>query len=60
MKEIIGVTYTLCQAFQHKSQDILNAMHLVSTTQLLIQNLRDVGWRDLLESVIAFCKQKKC
>ena len=32
-------------------------MHLVSTTKLLIQKLRDDGWEPLLASVISFCKQ---
>ncbi|XP_052110287.1 uncharacterized protein LOC107466193 [Arachis duranensis] len=29
MKEIMGITDKLCQALQQKSQDILNAMHLI-------------------------------
>lgn len=41
MKEIIGMTEILCQASQQKSQDILNAMQLVSSTKELIQELRD-------------------
>jgi hypothetical protein len=45
MKEIMGITDILCQALQKKSQDILNAMVLISTvlistTKSLIQNLR--------------------
>ncbi|XP_025684945.1 uncharacterized protein [Arachis hypogaea] len=37
MKEIIGITNVLCQALQQQSQDILNAMHIVSTSKLLLQ-----------------------
>jgi len=48
----------LCQALQQKSQDILNAMHLVTTTKTLIQKLRDDGWETLLEEVISFCKHQ--
>ena len=43
MKEMMGITYVLCQALQQHSQDLLNAMHLVSTTKSLIQKLRDDG-----------------
>jgi hypothetical protein len=48
----------LCQALQQKSQDILNAMHLVTTTKTLIQKLRDDGWETLLEEVTSFCKHQ--
>ncbi|XP_030940119.1 zinc finger MYM-type protein 1-like [Quercus lobata] len=57
MKEIMGITNVLCQALQQHSQDLLNAMHLVSTTKSLIQKLRDYGWEALLASVISFCEQ---
>ncbi|XP_045807663.1 zinc finger MYM-type protein 1-like [Trifolium pratense] len=55
MKEIMGITDKLCQALQKKSQDILNAMCLVSSTKALIQKLRDLGWDSVLENVKAFC-----
>ncbi|KAK4589307.1 hypothetical protein RGQ29_020060 [Quercus rubra] len=57
MKEIMGITNVRCQALQQHSQDLLNAMHLVSTTKSLIQELRDDGWEPLLASVISFCEQ---
>jgi len=41
-----------------KSQDILNVMHLVTTTKTLIQKLRDDGWETLLEEVTSFCKHE--
>jgi len=41
---------------QQKSQDILNVMHLVTTTKTLIQKLRDDGSKTLLEEVTSFCK----
>ncbi|XP_028055193.1 zinc finger MYM-type protein 1-like [Camellia sinensis] len=37
MKDIMEIINNLCQALQSKSQDILNAMHLVSITKILIQ-----------------------
>jgi hypothetical protein len=55
MKELMGITDKLCQALQKKSQDILNAMCLVSSTKALIQKLRDFGWDSLLEKVKDFC-----
>lgn len=57
IKEIMGTTDCLCQALQQKSQDILNAIHLVRTTKVLIQKLRDDGWQDLLKTVTSFCEE---
>ncbi|KAK8260428.1 hypothetical protein V6Z11_D13G120500 [Gossypium hirsutum] len=54
MKEVLGVIDNICQALQHRSQDILKAMSLVSTTKDLIQKLRDDGWDKLLKNVISF------
>ena len=39
-KETMEITDKFCQALQSQSQDILNAMHLVSSTKALIQNLK--------------------
>ena len=44
---------------QSQSQDILNAMHLLSSTKALIQKFRDDGWDGLLTTVISFC-EKHC
>ncbi|XP_041001692.1 uncharacterized protein LOC121247402 [Juglans microcarpa x Juglans regia] len=57
MKKIIGITNALCQSLQQNSQDIVNALCLVSTTKVLIQNLRDDGWESLLTDVISFCEK---
>ncbi|XP_075670249.1 uncharacterized protein LOC142640021 [Castanea sativa] len=58
-KETIKITDKLCQALQSQSQDILNVMHLVSSTKALIQKFRDDGWDGLLTIVISFC-EKHC
>ncbi|KDO39165.1 hypothetical protein CISIN_1g0403351mg, partial [Citrus sinensis] len=58
MKEIIAITDILCQALQSKSQDILHAMHMVSSTKVLIQKLRDNGWNTLLDQVKVFCRAR--
>ena len=57
IKEIMGITDVLCQALQKQSQDIVNAVQLVQSTKILIQNLRDDGWEDLLKNVKSFCEQ---
>ncbi|KAK8316690.1 hypothetical protein V6Z11_A13G057000 [Gossypium hirsutum] len=57
VKEIIGITYIICQLLQQKSQDTVNAMYLVSSTKTLIQKLREDGWNNLLEVVKAFCEK---
>ncbi|KAG6645251.1 hypothetical protein CIPAW_08G109200 [Carya illinoinensis] len=38
-------------------ENIVNAMSLVSTTKVLIQNLRDDGWESLLTNVKSFCEK---
>ena len=58
VNEIIGIIDKLCQALQNQSQDILNVMHLVSSTKKLIQQFRDEKWDDLLATVISFCKKR--
>ncbi|KAL5752142.1 hypothetical protein ACOSQ2_022649 [Xanthoceras sorbifolium] len=57
MKEIMGFADILCQALQQKSQDISNAMHLVSITKVLIQNMREDDWESLLKNVNSFCSR---
>ncbi|KAH7681774.1 Zinc finger TTF-type protein, partial [Dioscorea alata] len=51
MIEIMKVTHDLCQALQQISQDIINAIHLVSSTKILIQRLREDGWDLLFEKI---------
>ncbi|XP_074300140.1 uncharacterized protein LOC141631355 [Silene latifolia] len=54
MIQSLGITNDLCKALQRKAQDILNDMHLVSNTKILIQKLRDDGWENLLQQVLLF------
>ena len=51
-KETMKIADKLCQALQRQSQDILNAMHLVSSTKALIQKFKDDGWDCLLAIMI--------
>ncbi|KAG6642254.1 hypothetical protein CIPAW_09G129800 [Carya illinoinensis] len=57
MKKIMEITNALCQSLQQNFQDIVNVMSLVSTTKVLIQNLRDDGWESLLTDVKSFCEK---
>jgi len=58
MKETMHITDHLCQELQSKSQDILNAMNLVSSTKAYIQQYRDDKWNDLLTNVKSFCEKR--
>ncbi|KAH9659990.1 TTF-type domain-containing protein [Citrus sinensis] len=51
LNKVLGMSDLLCQALQVKSQDILNVVHLVSTTKKLLQRLRDNGWETFIENV---------
>ncbi|XP_073138186.1 uncharacterized protein [Henckelia pumila] len=42
--KVLGVSDKLCQILQKNDIDILNAMNLVSTTRLNLQQIRDDGW----------------
>ncbi|XP_059629802.1 uncharacterized protein LOC132272726 [Cornus florida] len=54
---MMGITDILCQALQRKTQDIVNAMNLVSSTNALLQNLRENGWHTFFQNVESFCKE---
>ncbi|CAL9019908.1 unnamed protein product [Prunus brigantina] len=41
----------LCQALQSKSQDIVSALNLVSSTKMKLDELRNDGWDDFIKSV---------
>ena len=49
----MGTTDYLCQDLQQKSQDILNAMRLVSNTKALLQKLRNEDWDNFLEKIVS-------
>ena len=57
MLHILGSANTLSQALQQKDQDILNAMSCVQSTRNDLQQLRDNGWKSLLEKVYSFCEE---
>ncbi|KAK9758050.1 hypothetical protein RND81_01G203200 [Saponaria officinalis] len=60
MIQILGITNYLCQAWQRKSQDILNAMHLVSNTKILIQKLKMMGGRICYNKCYYFATTMTC
>jgi hypothetical protein len=56
MEEILEITEALGQALQNKSQDIVNAMHLVFSTKVRLDQIRsDDGWEALFFRVVEFC-----
>jgi hypothetical protein len=57
VKEIIQITDHLYQALQSKSQNILSAIRLVSSTKRCIQQYRDDKWKVLLIKVKSFCNK---
>ena len=59
MMDIMEITEVLSQVLQQKSQDILNAMDLVSSTKKMIAKMREVRWEDLLKKEKLFCEEHK-
>ncbi|XP_059650674.1 uncharacterized protein LOC132296492 [Cornus florida] len=57
MDNIMGFIDTLCQALQCNSQDILNALKLVSSTKNLLQKFREDYWDIFLANVVLFCNR---
>lgn len=55
MIEIIRIIDHMCHVLQQKSQDILNVVHLVTTTKTIIQEFRDDRLDGFLKDVILFC-----
>jgi hypothetical protein len=59
MKQVMGFTNSLCQALQQNSQDILNAMTVVSTIKLLLQKLRNEEWEPFFDIVKSFYERNE-
>ncbi|XP_026421103.1 uncharacterized protein LOC113317189 isoform X1 [Papaver somniferum] len=57
VKSVMEITEVLCQALQQKTQDIVNAMNLVKSTKVLLQELRDTNWVTFFGSVKRFCDE---
>ncbi|XP_026397137.1 uncharacterized protein LOC113291869 [Papaver somniferum] len=43
------------QSLQKKTQDIVNAMALVSNTKVLLRELKEEGWENFITNVVEFC-----
>ncbi|KAK3204614.1 hypothetical protein Dsin_018660 [Dipteronia sinensis] len=54
----MGITDILCQALQRLSQDILNALHLVRSTKILLHELRQDGWGKFFSNLVSFCERQ--
>nr|XP_043613829.1 uncharacterized protein LOC122585771 [Erigeron canadensis] len=57
IKKVMGKTNTLSQEIQKKSQDIVNAMELVSSTRESLNIYRNSGFDSLLDEVTCFCNK---
>ncbi|KAK8936599.1 hypothetical protein KSP39_PZI012333 [Platanthera zijinensis] len=59
MKNILSKTNELSQALQKKDQDIVNAMHFVKLSKLLLLNMRnnEVEWESFIAEVSMFCSK---
>ena len=55
----MGIIDCLCQVLQRKSQDIINALDLVSGTKCNLQKLRQDGWDAFIGDVTSFCISNK-
>ena len=56
MREIMEITEQLGQALQKKTQDIVNAIRLVQSTKVLLEEMRsDDGWENFISGVVEFC-----
>ncbi|GJZ20106.1 zinc finger MYM-type protein 1-like protein [Tanacetum coccineum] len=54
MKEIMGKIDILCQALQKKSQDIFNAIELVSATNESLSEFKNNGWNSFFAQMRVF------
>ena len=53
------ITDCVFQVLQCKSQDIINALDLVSTAKCNLQKLRQDGWDAFIGDVTSFCISNK-
>ncbi|KAK2655989.1 hypothetical protein Ddye_009041 [Dipteronia dyeriana] len=58
MNEVMVITDILCQVLQRQSQDILNALHLVRSTKILLRELRQDGWGKFFNTLVSFCERQ--
>ncbi|XP_076887171.1 uncharacterized protein LOC143537248 [Bidens hawaiensis] len=57
MKGVLGRTYTFSQALQKKTQNIHNAMELVSSIKTSLDDYRNTGCVSFLVKVTCFCNK---
>jgi hypothetical protein len=58
MREILETSEDLGKALQKKTQDIVNAVRLVHSTKVLLEDMRsDEGWEVFILKVIEFCAE---
>jgi hypothetical protein len=58
IRQILGISEELGKALQKKTQDIVNAIRLVSSTRVLLEQMRsDEGWEYFFLQVCEFCAE---
>ena len=55
MIDILYVTNDLSQVLQKSDEDLLSAMQFVQVSKDKLQQMRDGGWDEFCEKVVAFC-----
>ncbi|CAN0880849.1 hypothetical protein LINGRAHAP2_LOCUS13878, partial [Linum grandiflorum] len=55
--QLLERTDILCQAFQQKNVDIVNAMSMVEQAKSMLNELRQNGWDSFFATVSHFCKE---
>ncbi|XP_024200645.1 zinc finger MYM-type protein 1-like [Rosa chinensis] len=55
LDKTMGITNAFCKSLQEQSQEIINAMNLVSSMKGRLKKLREDGWVDFFASLISFC-----
>nr|XP_009793607.1 PREDICTED: zinc finger MYM-type protein 1-like [Nicotiana sylvestris] len=55
MLKVLLMSNELSKALQNKEQDIVNAMIFLNLTKERLQQMRDEGWKPLMDEVYLFC-----
>ncbi|CAJ2676375.1 unnamed protein product [Trifolium pratense] len=57
MRNVLRITDSFCQALQQQHPNVVNVKHIVRSTKVLLQNMKQDGWEKLLKNVISFCEK---
>lgn len=54
MVAVLGIMNELNFTLQNKDEEIVNSMSLIKTANRRLQQMRDDGWRDLMNDASSF------